>query len=337
MKFTSRGAIALIASLCLYSNSSAAKSVSVMAYNVENFFNTTHDAETEDWTYLPMSVKKSNKEAQKYCQSMSEGFYKEQCLTMDWNEKAFESHVRNTARVIKAYSPAGPDVIILSEIENIDVVNKLADKGLTGLYKYRELAEGDDSRGISIGVLSKYPITSTKHYSTHLNGKKLNTRGIFEVNLDVNGKSVTVYGNHWPSQGNDVSHRLASSEQLLALARAKKSTLVMAVGDFNTIDSDKPHPFQILANDFHDAEQEARDLNVKLMPGTHNFKGQWSSLDRIFVHKNSKVMPNWKTFNILSQPWMMEKGQTGEYPKRFDAKTGEGFSDHLPIVIEADL
>lgn len=305
-----------------------------MAYNVENFFDTKHDAGTEDYTYLPMAVKKTSKEVQKYCAGMSKGPFKDDCLKMDWSETIFAKKIESAAKVIKSYGNGkGADIVILEEIENLSTVTQLADKGLTGLYKYKNLTEGDDTRGISLGVLSKYPITSLKHHSTYLDGKKLNTRGILEVTINVDGKSVTVFGNHWPSQGNDVSHRLASAEQLVQLADASKSHLILAVGDFNTLDSDKPHPFALMGNDFYDAEQEAREQKVKLMPGTHNYKGEWNSLDRIFVHKNSKVLPSWSTFEIISHPWMMK----GDVPNRFDARNGTGYSDHLPIVVQADL
>lgn len=305
-----------------------------MAYNVENFFDTKHDEGTQDYTYLPLAFKKASKEVQKYCNGMSNEFYKKDCLTIDWNDKILAKKVANAARVIKNYNNgAGADIVVLEEIENLNSVNILADQGLKGLYKYRTLAEGDDSRGISIGLISKYPIVSTKHHSTYMKNKKLNTRGILEVTLNVNGKTVTVFGNHWPSQNNDVSERVASAKQLTQLAKDTRSDLIVAVGDFNTVDSDKPHPFQVMTNDFYDAEQEARDAGVKLIPGTHNYKGEWSSLDRIFVHKNSKILPEWNTFLIVNSPWMMKNG----VPLRFDSKSGEGFSDHLPVVVQADL
>src|SRR5690606_36364286 len=43
--------------------------VSVMAYNLENLFDTSHDEGKEDWTYLPLAFKCSSKQVQKYCQA----------------------------------------------------------------------------------------------------------------------------------------------------------------------------------------------------------------------------------------------------------------------------
>ncbi|MES2769295.1 MAG: endonuclease/exonuclease/phosphatase family protein [Bdellovibrionota bacterium] len=326
------GAIALLVSVSSMATVSGSKTITIMAYNVENLFDTTHDAGTIDWTYLPIATKKASKEAQKYCKSMSEGFYKEECLNLDWSEKAYADHLRNSGRVIKE---SNPDIVVLEEIESLKVVNELVDRALGGAYKHRALIEGDDSRGIDVGVISKYPIVSSKRHSTFVNGKKLNTRGILEVTINVNGKKITVFGNHWPSQANPAEERVASAEQLLELAQGQKSDLVMAVGDFNTIDTDRPHPFKVLANDFHDAEQEARDLGVKLMPGTHNHKGEWSSLDRIFVFKNAKIQPDWSSFKIVAHQWMLDDAK--KVPKRFDAKTGEGFSDHLPVTVQVSL
>src|SRR5688572_9155793 len=132
MKVAVRGATALLILVSLYTIQSTAKPVSIMAYNVENFFDTKHDEGTEDWTYLPLEMKKASEEAQKYCQSISNPHYKEDCLTIDWNEEAMANHIRNSARVIKSYdNGAGPDIVILEEIENLNTVNHLADKGLT--------------------------------------------------------------------------------------------------------------------------------------------------------------------------------------------------------------
>jgi len=308
--------------------------MSIMTYNVENLFDTVHDQGTDDYTYLPKSVKKSSNEIQKFCQKIGDKNFRDECFNLDWNEATVSKKIANLAKAIKSYNQNGPDVLVLVEIENINAVNLLVDKGLGGVYKHRVLIEGDDNRGIDVGLASKYPIVSSKHHSIFMNGKKLDTRGILEVTLNVNGKTVTVFANHWPSPRNPSVQRVEHANTLLSLVNSKNSDLTIAVGDFNTLDSDRPHPFDVLNNDFYDSEQEARDAGVQMLPGTHNYKGDWNSLDRIFVSKRSKVLPDWKTFDIVSDSSNMSNNSK---PKRFNPETGEGCSDHLPIVVEVNL
>lgn len=314
-----------------------AKTLKVMQYNAENFFDTSFDEGTLDYTYLPQSVKRSLRGHKEYCDTQS-GFYREQCLNLDWNEAKFTKKIINIARVIKSYdqSGTGPDVVVFQEVENRNALNKLVTKGLKGLgYQYMELIEGDDSRGIDVGLISKYPVISSRHHSVYMHNQRLDTRGILEVTLDVDGNEVVVFCNHWPSQGNPTVERIESAKLLSRIAASKKADLILAIGDFNTLHKDSPYPFNYL-DGFIDTEAEARDVNSDLNPGTHFYKGEWSSLDKIFVYENSTLKADYYSYGILTPLFMMKRDyQTDEMvPIRFNHETGEGFSDHLPVKME---
>jgi len=318
----------------------SAKNLTVMQYNAENFFDTKHDSGTKDFTYLPLEVKKSLPGHEEECDLMT-GYYRKQCKYLDWNEARFTKKIINLSKVIKSFdkSGRGPDIVFLQEVENANVLNKLRTKGLDKLgYRYQVLIEGDDSRGIDVGLISKYPVISSRHHSLIINGTKLDTRGILEVALNVSGKKVVVFINHWPSQNNPAEERAASAKLLSQLADNVSGDLIMATGDFNTLETDSPYSFDYLQN-FVDAETEARKSGVLLNPGTHYYRGEWSSLDRIFIHKNSVLKPDFSKFNIMIHPFMMETDvRTGdEIPMRSDAETGYGYSDHLPLTLEFAL
>ena len=314
-----------------------AKTLKVMQYNAENFFDTSFDEGTLDYTYLPQSVKRNLRGHKEYCDTQS-GFYREQCLNLDWNEAKFTKKIINISRVIKSYdkSGSGPDLVVFQEVENRNALNKLVTKGLNRLgYQYMELIEGDDSRGIDVGLISKYPVVSSRHHSVYVNDERLDTRGILEVTLNVDGNEVVVFCNHWPSQGNPAIERIESAKLLSRIAASKKADLILAIGDFNTLHKDSPYPFNYLEG-FIDSEKEARKVNSDLNPGTHFRKGEWSSLDKIFVYKNPALKADYYTYEILTPSFMMKRDyQTDEMvPIRFNHETGEGFSDHLPVKIE---
>lgn len=333
----------LALSVLMMSSVSFAKTLKLMQYNIENFFDARHDQNTEDYVYLPIAVKQTVPGMNEFCAKLGTEFYINQCLNLDWNDNRINRKLQNLSQVIRAYdnTGAGPDVIVMEEIENRNVLNMIATRAVGNLgYRYQALIEGDDSRGIDIGVLSKHPIISANRYPLVINGRKVNTRGILGVALNVEGNSVVVFGNHWPSQSNPVQERIASAQLLNNLANQTaqanpKPALIIALGDFNTLGTDSPSPFSYLP-DFIDAEPQARKVVRDLNPGTHFFKGGWSSLDHIFIHRSSRMKPLFNRFQIMNRPFMMKRDERSNaiIPNRFNTETGTGYSDHLPMTME---
>jgi endonuclease/exonuclease/phosphatase family metal-dependent hydrolase len=312
-----------------------------MQYNTENFFDTQHDQGTLDYTFLPLSIKKILPDHRSNCLSMTSDFYRNECLKLDWTDEKLQKKIQNVSKVVKSFDEIGqgPDILILQEIENAEVLKKLIQTGLTGTgLVYGAILEGDDSRGIDVAVVSKFPMTKTKRHPLVMNGEVLDTRGILEVHMRIELKTVVVFANHWPSQNHPVSQRIASAKLLEKQAALTRGDLVIAAGDFNTISKDIPSPFDFMLS-FSDAEEYARRKNPDVWPGTNYYRGQWSSLDKIFIHNSSTVTPNYESFRILALPFMMNvSSSTGRpYPKRFNHSKGEGYSDHLPVCLEVTL
>lgn len=316
----------------------SAKNLKIMEYNVENLFDTAHDEGTDDWTYLPLTFKNSYPGFREICERMSSDYYVKECLNLDWNEALLTKKIVGIAKVVKSFDDTGkgPDILVLEEVENKNVLNKLVTKGLSGLgYQYQILIEGDDTRGIDVAIISKYPVINSKRYPIFVDGVKLDTRGILEVKIAVDNQEVVVYANHWPSQSNPASHRVAAAKLMHELATSQKADLIVALGDFNTIASDTPAPFSFIP-DFIDSEKEARKVQTTLNGGTHFYRGEWTSLDKIFIHKKSALKPQYDKFQIMNRSFMLKPDhQSGQMiPVRFNFSTGEGFSDHLPLGME---
>ncbi|MDC1174586.1 endonuclease/exonuclease/phosphatase family protein [Bacteriovoracaceae bacterium] len=334
--------------------------VSVMSYNAENLFDTTHDIGKKDHTYLPLSVKRSTPEYLEACRNIRNTYYRHTCLTLDWTESILKQKIQNLARVIKESNNGNsPDILVLQEIENINVLRQLRDQGLAK-EGYREviLIEGPDNRGIDVGILSKVPLAEpAKLHLVDLDGKGASaTRGILEATFKVGQNKITVFGNHWPSQMNSDYHRVAAAKAMLEAAKNIDNPLVVT-GDFNTAPSDDPNAIEdYLLNPnrdlfFFDGEWEAYGE----YRGTHHYRGEWTSLDRIFLLEKTMdsgcrywwgdcFTPMWNTFKIVKKDFMLKdltytdnNGDIVTYegvPNRFDPKTGEGYSDHLPVLMK---
>lgn len=341
-----------LASVLLLSITAQAKTVSIMSYNVQNLFDTQHDEGKEDYTYLPLKVKEASSEIQAYCKSLAKESWQKSCLFTDWNEDVLKQKILNLSKVIKKHKCGkGADVLVLQEVENKRVLEQLVDIGLKGKgYKYISLIEGPDSRGIDVGVISKYPIVKEELHTVDLEGIAKSTRGILQVDIKVNNKIITIFGNHWPSQHNPAMARFEAAKTLKAAASKVKSNIVIATGDFNTLENELPNGIkEVIMPDFYDAEIEALKRWKRLFAGTHWFAGHWSSLDKMFVLKNiDNVKVKFRSFKIQAKRFQLgpkkwtdrDTGTVTHYtgvPQSFSDRSKVGYSDHLPILIKIKL
>lgn len=128
-----------------------------------------------------------------------------------WTQAAFDAKVANLASVINLlHGGAGPDLLGLCEVENVDVVQALITAtGRTDL----EIAHIDhpDVRGIdtclvySNKIFRKPKVHVKKEKSDvwgHMVHLRFPTRDIFQVRLELKGtgQELTVLVNHWPSR-----------------------------------------------------------------------------------------------------------------------------------------
>lgn len=330
-----------------------AKVLTVMSYNAHNLFDTEKDPGKKDWTYLPLKFKQESQEVQDYCNSLSNNYYRENCLTFDWSEKVLEKKLNNLVKVLITLSNRkGVDVIALQEVENINVLTMLQKKLSRYGYRYAALIEGPDSRGIDVGYISKYKVLDQKLHEVNMDGVAKKTRGIMEITIEVNTKKVTLFNNHWPSQNNPDQARVIAAETLNKVARKakEKSDLVIALGDFNTLESDSPNAMDTVRNWFDLSRNEAVLRNVSVFSGTHWYGGHWSALDKIMVYENysKSIRPLYSKYDIFSFKFLLgslvwtdrDTGEQTTYnnvPISYDWKTGLGYSDHLPVVMQFEI
>lgn len=342
-----------------------------MSYNVENLFDTTHDQNKADFTYLPQAIKRSSPEVQAYCKAEKVKFYRDECFKIDWTEAKLNKKLDSLTRVVQTVANGqGPDILAVQEVENINVLNIWMQRGLRKLgYQQVILIEGPDKRGIDGAIISKFPQAAQPIYhdygskvswpalmSQSIFGAPLATdkRGILEAQLSIDGKIVSVLSNHWPSQAHPSAERVAIAQTLASIGAkaAAQGRALISMGDYNTLDADQPNGIEELITDktrpvyFYDSRAEylmtvsARGSDT--LPGSHWYRGEYSALDKILVLENTagQFQPDWASFRTISESFMMERADFGRYklkPKRFNFATAEGFADHLPIALDINI
>ena len=193
---------------------------SVAFYNLENLFDTIHDAGKNDYDFLP------------------NGSYK-------WNSKKYEAKLENMAKVLSSLSrervPQGPAFIGVAEVENDRVLDDLLKQSSLSAYKYIHY-EGPDKRGIDCALLydpQQFEVTRSKLvFSEPYQGDTVHlTRGFLIVDGRMAGERVCVIVNHWPSRGAQSPVRVHAARQVKALADSLRNEdrklKLFIMGDMN--------------------------------------------------------------------------------------------------------
>ena len=313
--------------------------ISVLAYNVENLFDTEQD-NVNDYTYLPLS-KKNTKEHYSTCMKIQNDFFRDECLSLDWNDKTVETKIDRVVNVITSIDHGdGPDVLIVEEVENIKILRRLMEainKKLPADKQYLEpiLLEGWDDRGIDIGMMSRLKRAGeTKIYPVKMNNKIIDSRGILHSVFSLpDGEKLNVFGVHFPSGGNPVEFRAAAVKALNAeLDKLPAGALAITGGDFN-INSNSDAKLRLYEDQLGSKWLVSHLIGCTQCQGTEYFGKEqaWSFLDALLFSKNMKTgTSGWivdeKTIDVPNKgPEQTWQGK----PNRFSVD--HGVSDHWPI------
>lgn len=312
--------------------------VRIVSYNVENFFDTKHDADKQDEDYTP------------------NGKYR-------WNLTRYNRKIENISRVIVNIGEWNTAAIVgLCEVENeqclTDLVNysSLKRKG----YQYVHY-ESPDQRGIDCALLydpQQFTVVRSDHFAVKMPASDRPTRdilyvcGVVQYKPNYQSKSQTdtlhIMMCHLPSQlggteqtahKRDIAHRVLQHKVDSILENNPVAKIVI-MGDMNA------KPTDTLAGMHNLMVDMEKEFNGRA--GTHKYKGVWSCLDQFYVsnilYKGSSYASSGKQrpisvkANIYSESWIMEPDYEygGEQPMRCFKYTNyqAGYSDHLPIYLD---
>jgi endonuclease/exonuclease/phosphatase family metal-dependent hydrolase len=339
----------------------AEKKIRIMGFNVENLWDIVENLQRNDTQYIPDDVRKINN-------------HRTTGKTVNWTAEKLELKLSQIKKIITAENKEMPDILTAVEIESEDVANQLAKK--LG-YSHFMITQGPDKRGINTAIFyNESEHLKAVFRSNHLiQGEGFHdhpTRDILEVGFMVNGKYLLdVFVNHWPSQGGPVKVRSAAARVLRNAFETRyienPEMYMVAMGDFNVIDKDKPNPiFDVLLKrseepvflDLHtefSRSSKVKDSMKKDFPkGTYYYvdpkteKGEWNVLDRTIFSSN--LLPERKRkglaiditsyrINAPSCAIALIQGEKAPLRYNFDAKTAKdaGFSDHFAIEYEITI
>lgn len=135
------------------------------------------------------------------------------------------------------------DVLVLQEVENLEMLERVA-AGVLGGRQYRAyLREGYDPRGIDVGVLSRLPFeVGPSHLDDRApDGRRLWSRDVPEIHLQPGGSPLVVLGAHLVSRLDlaEGGRRLLQASRLVDIASALRAAGagpgVLVVGDLNDV------------------------------------------------------------------------------------------------------
>lgn len=331
----------LLTALLLTLPASAQRRFRVMEYNVENLFDTIHDAGKADEEFLPSAERQ-------------------------WTSRRYWKKLGRLRSVIAAASGESPaDLIALCEVENDSVLTHLTRRTLLHRLGYEYvMTDCRDVRGIDVALIyqpMRFRPVEVQPIRIHFTSKRARpTRDILHVaGLLPTGDTLDVFVCHFPSRaGGTVSatQRQQAASQLRqhadSVAAARACPLLLITGDFN----DEPHCASLRsalgAVPMEKAAQPLQPHALYLLTGnlyghhdiagTYKYRQQWNRLDHFIV--NGKLLCPETRFHavpgscrILQDDFLLEAdGFDTVKPKRTYLGTfyRGGFSDHLPIVMD---
>lgn len=310
-------------------------------YNLENLFDTCHDAGKNDYEYLPDGAN-------------------------HWTSQKYTHKLRNLARVLADMGTdklpgVGCAVIGVAEVENASCLTDLCNQEPLKAKNFQFVhIEGPDLRGIDCGLLYNPALFTVRNvklvpyiYKLPIDAK-YRTRGFLTVSGTMAGEHVTIVVNHLPSRAATSYYREEGGRQLRelkdSLMREDPGVKLIIMGDMNDDPQDKSMAEQLGARrEMKDVESPDGLWNpwwnvLAAGMGTLKYKGAWNLFDQIIVSHSlldPKGKKNYKSlklmdYEIFLRDYLMQtSGKYEGYPLRTHSggEWLDGYSDHLPTVI----
>lgn len=201
-----------------------------------------------------------------------------------------EEFALELGKVAATITAAGaPDVVALQEVENIEVLQAIAEQGALAAYAYQPvLEEGTDQRGIDVGYLvrsNRVEVVEVRQYSEN-QGVYTRPPLLLRVRAKSGGAEIALINNHFTSMSGGVEEseprRVLQAQGNLSIVEelrdADPNAAVAVLGDLNAFYQSAP--IDVLRNGglTHALEKVAPDQRY-----TYIHEGESQVLDHLLV------------------------------------------------------
>lgn len=251
------------------------------------------------------------------------------------------------------------DIVCLQEVENMDTLrNFLSTHMASAGYKYRMLIDAKDPRFIDVALISKIPFGHVKTHQFSETGKVF-SRDCLEVEFDINGKTFTVFVNHFKSMFDRSNKTPAQKRAFTSPKRIAQCNAVLDIIKQKYKNSPQKDLWAVVGdlNDYPDATTSLKPLlesawmenvvQTRIIDPSERWTHFWDTtsvpiderykqIDYIFLSK--KIA----TDNPTAVPVIVRKGivtKATKYtgPRFMNVTDKQGASDHCPVAITIQL
>jgi endonuclease/exonuclease/phosphatase family metal-dependent hydrolase len=310
----------------------------VASYNVENLFDLNNDAR-EYPEYIPFT-----------------GF--------KWDNVTYHKKIENIAKVL---CDLDAHIVGLQEIESEsalrDLINTVKNNNCRN-YKYYAIVKDSKEIPIRPAIVSVFPILKKKDIK--IPG---DFRDILRTDINIEGKNLTIFVNHWKSKRWPEKHRLIYAKKLMSeIKELKKHSDYMILGDFNSnYDEFRTIKYNNKLNNTkgitginHILKTVSGNMLIdkftileKLQKFYHY--NLWLEIDKYerfsYLFRNKRETPDSiiissqlfdeknisyvdRSFGVFKPAYLINNNVVNRWKRAKSGKawhTGEGYSDHLPI------
>ncbi len=279
----------------------------------------------------------------------------------NWNKRMVEIKLNHTAEVI---CDLDADILGLQEVENSFIFEALLKrlKRVGCEYRYSAISHKKGAP-IQVALLSRFPIVNQKELQVSHSPL---VRNILEVEVKVEGHSLTLFVNHWKSKSRKgveskrIKYAKTLQKRILSLP-AKRAYIILGdlnsnynahltldkrlndtngitgIGDIlhTTINKKLAQEYQMFNTDKGTHYNTWQELPFKYR-WSHKFYGHRSTLDHIllpssmFDHQGIDYVNN--SFKVFKASYLFtKKGYINGWRYKNGKHMAKGYSDHLPI------
>ena len=309
-------------------------------YNLENLFDTCHDAGKNDYEYLPEGTNK-------------------------WTGLKYSNKLKNMARVLSEMGTdwlpeVGCAAIGVSEVENAKCLTDLCNQAPLKAKNFKFVhIEGPDQRGVDCALVynpSLFKVSSTELvpyiYKLPKDADRA-TRGFLVVKGVLGGEDVAIVVCHLPSRGAESFYREEGGRQVREvkerLQKENPNIKILIMGDMNDDPQDKSMAEAL------GAKRKIKDVpkNGLYNPwwdvlasgtGTLQYDGKWNLFDQIILSQNLLHQEGADDYGTLKlrKHQIFRRDYLFQKEGRYKGNTLRthaggawlnGYSDHLPTVV----